>query len=105
MYDFLSGPAPSRALLHDMGHSIATQLLSSDAELLEASRRGERDAFGAIVGRYQRVVSAVSYSRTRDRALGDDVAQETFIAAWRQLDQLREPSRLRSWLCGIARNL
>jgi RNA polymerase sigma factor (sigma-70 family) len=77
----------------------------SDAELLEASRRGERDAFAALIERYQGVVSAVSYSRTGDRALSEDVAQDTFIAAWRQLGQLREPSRLRSWLCGIARNL
>ena len=77
----------------------------SDAELLEASRRGEHDAFAALIERYQGVVSAVSYSRTGDRALSEDVAQDTFIAAWRQLGQLREPSRLRSWLCGIARNL
>jgi RNA polymerase sigma factor (sigma-70 family) len=77
----------------------------SDAELLEASKRGERDAFGALIERYQGVVCAVSYSRTGDRALSEDVAQDTFIAAWRQLDRLREPSRLRSWLCGIARNL
>jgi RNA polymerase sigma factor (sigma-70 family) len=77
----------------------------SDAELLEASRRGERDAFAALIERYQGVVSAVSYSRTGDRALSEDVAQDTFIAAWRQLGQLREPSRLRAWLCGIARNL
>jgi RNA polymerase sigma factor (sigma-70 family) len=77
----------------------------SDAELLEASRRGERDAFAALIERYQGVVAAVSYSRTGDRALSEDVAQDTFIAAWRQLGQLREPSRLRSWLCGIARNL
>ncbi len=88
-----------------MGHSIAAKLVTSDAELLEASRRGEHAAFGELVGRYQHVVSAVSYSRTRDHALGEDVAQETFLAAWRQLHQLREPSRLRSWLCGIARNL
>ena len=87
-----------------MGHSIAAKL-TSDAELLEASRRGEHAAFGELVGRYQHVVSAVSYSRTRDHALGEDVAQETFLAAWRQLHQLREPGRLRSWLCGIARNL
>ena len=77
----------------------------SDAELLEASRRGEREAFGVLVERYQDVVCAVSYSRTGDRALSEDVAQDTFIAAWRQLDQLREVGRLRSWLCGIARNL
>ncbi len=87
-----------------MGHSIAAKL-TTDAELLEASRRGEHAAFGELVGRYQHVVSAVSYSRTRDHALGEDVAQETFLAAWRQLDQLREPGRLRAWLCGIARNL
>ena len=77
----------------------------SDAELLEASRRGEREAFGALIERYQGVVCAVSYSRTGDRALSEDVAQDTFITAWRQLGQLREPGRLRSWLCGIARNL
>lgn len=85
----------------DMGHTMAV----TDAELLEASRRGEHAAFGTIVERYQDLVSAVSYSRTRDQALSEDVAQETFLAAWRQLDQLREPNRLRSWLCGIAKNL
>ena len=77
----------------------------TDAELVDASRRGERAAFGALVERYQGVVCAVSYSRTGDRALSEDVAQETFIAAWRQLDRLRETVKLRPWLCGIARNL
>ena len=41
----------------DMGHSIAGQQLTSDAELLEASRRGEHAAFGALVGRYQHVLA------------------------------------------------
>ncbi|HRC59307.1 MAG TPA: RNA polymerase sigma factor, partial [Kofleriaceae bacterium] len=77
----------------------------SDAELLEASRRGERAAFATLVERYQGVVCAVSYSRTGDRALSEDVAQDTFLAAWRQLHQVREVDRLRAWLCGIARNL
>lgn len=77
----------------------------SDAELLAASRRGERAAYGALIERYQGVVCAVTYSRTGDRALSEDVAQDTFLAAWGQLDQLREVGRLRAWLCGIARNL
>ncbi len=77
----------------------------SDAELLAASRRGERAAFALLVERYQGVVCAVSYSGTGDRSLSEDVAQDTFLAAWRQLDQLREVERLRAWLCGIARNL
>src|SRR5262245_1138177 len=84
----------------DMGDIART-----DAELVEASRRGEREAFGHLVSRYQDIVCAVSYSSTGNWALSEDVAQDTFIAAWRQLGQLREVGRLRSWLCGIARNL
>ncbi|HEY5928666.1 MAG TPA: sigma-70 family RNA polymerase sigma factor [Kofleriaceae bacterium] len=83
-----------------MGHIAKT-----DAELVEASRRGEREAFGLLVTRYQDVVCAVSFSSTGNWALSEDVAQDTFIAAWHQLGQLRETGRLRSWLCGIARNL
>ncbi len=77
----------------------------TDIELLEASRRGEHEAFGRLVARYQDLVCAVSFSSTGDHVLSEDVAQETFIAAWRQLAGLREPARLRPWLCGIARNL
>jgi RNA polymerase sigma factor (sigma-70 family) len=80
-------------------------IANSDGELVEASRRGEHEAFGRLVARYQDVVRAVSYGATGDPGLSEDVAQETFIAAWRQLDRLRDTMRLRSWLCGIARNL
>lgn len=78
---------------------------TTDAELVAASRGGDAAAFGRIVERYQRAVHAVSYSGTRDRALSDDVAQDTFVTAWRQLVALREIERLPAWLCGIARNL
>src|SRR5436190_2058742 len=77
----------------------------TDDELVAASRRGERAAFGALIERHLAAVWAVSFSGTRDRALSDDVAQDTFLAAWVQLDRLREVSRLRAWLCGIARKL
>ncbi|HUH05302.1 MAG TPA: sigma-70 family RNA polymerase sigma factor [Kofleriaceae bacterium] len=77
----------------------------SDAELLAACRRGETEAFGSLVERYQGLVCAVSYSATGDRVLSEDVAQETFLAAWVQLTELREPGKLRGWLCAIARNL
>ena len=77
----------------------------TDDDLVAASRRGERDAFGRLIERHLDAVWAVSYSSTRDRALSDDVAQDTFVAAWRQLDRLREVGRVRAWLCGIARNL
>jgi len=78
---------------------------ASDAELIDASRRGERAAFGALVERYANMVEAVSYAGTRDRTLGEDIAQDTFVAAWRELDRLRDTAAVKPWLCGIARNL
>ncbi len=78
---------------------------ASDADLIAASRRGEHAAFGALVERYQHTVCAVGYSRTGDRALSEDVARDTFLAAWHQLDELSDPAKLRPWLCGIARHL
>ncbi|HEU5059271.1 MAG TPA: sigma-70 family RNA polymerase sigma factor, partial [Kofleriaceae bacterium] len=84
---------------------IAAAAPASDAELIDASRRGEHAAFGQLVERYQALVWAVSFTATGDRALSEDVAQETFLVAWRQLGELGETGKLRPWLCGIARNL
>lgn len=76
-----------------------------DSVLVERSKRGDRDAFGQLVERYQRLVASLAYSGLGNLSLSEDVAQETFLAAWRNLSNLREPAKLRSWLCGIARNL
>lgn len=78
--------------------------VGADDRLIEASRRGDRAAFAQIVERYQRAVYAVAYSGVRDRALADDVAQDTFVIAWGRLGELRDAHRLGAWLCGIARN-
>lgn len=80
-------------------------VVQQDAELVARSRAGDRDAFGQIVARYQSLVCALAFSATGSRARSEDLAQETFVAAWRQLAQLREPARLGAWLCGIARHL
>lgn len=50
-------------------------------------------------------IKAVAYSATGNLSQSEDLAQETFIAAWKGLQTLREPEKLRSWLCGIARNI
>src|ERR1700729_332538 len=76
-----------------------------DAELVGASLSGNREAFGKIVVRYQSLVCSLAYSATGSLTASEDLAQETFVAAWKQLAALREPEKLRAWLCGIARNL
>jgi RNA polymerase sigma factor (sigma-70 family) len=76
-----------------------------DSELVGASLSGNRDAFGQIVSRYQSLICSLAYSATGSLGQSEDLAQDTFVTAWRQLRDLREPEKLRAWLCGIARNL
>ncbi len=78
---------------------------SNDASLVLASLAGDRDAFTQIVSRYQSLVCSLAYSATGSLPQSEDLAQETFVAAWREMKQLREPDKLRSWLCGVARNI
>jgi RNA polymerase sigma factor (sigma-70 family) len=75
-----------------------------DAELVAQSLAGNRDAFGKIVSRYQSLICSLAYSATGNLGQSEDLAQETFITAWRHLRRLREQNKLRAWLCGIARN-
>src|ERR1051325_3447157 len=88
-----------------MTTDMQTMAATTDAELVAQSLAGDRDAFGRIVARYQSMICSLAYSATGDLSQSEDLAQETFLAAWKQLRDLREPQKLRAWLCGIARNL
>src|SRR5260221_10859718 len=78
---------------------------SSDSELVTQSLAGHREAFGWIVARYQSLLCSLAYSATGSLSQSEDLAQETFVTAWKQLAYLREPEKLRAWLCRISRNL
>ncbi|MCL2700130.1 MAG: sigma-70 family RNA polymerase sigma factor [Phycisphaerae bacterium] len=81
------------------------QVGPSDEQLVALCRGGDRDAFGVVVSRYQSLICALTYAGCGDVHRSEDVAQETFLQAWKHLGDLKEAGRLRSWLCGIARNL
>lgn len=74
-----------------------------DAALVAESLDGNRDAFRQIVERYQTLICSLAYGATGNLSQSQDMAQETFIAAWKDLRLLREPDKLRAWLCGIVR--
>src|SRR5579871_5852704 len=76
-----------------------------DARLVELSSAGDREAFGQLVARYQSPVCAMAYSACGNVSRSEDLAQEIFITAWRELAKLKEPGKFRAWLYGIARNL
>jgi RNA polymerase sigma factor (sigma-70 family) len=88
-----------------MNSRMISTATNSDAELVNGTLAGNRDAFSQIVARYQSLICSLTYSSTGNLGQSEDIAQETFITAWKHLGQLRERDKLRAWLCGIARNL
>jgi len=77
----------------------------SESGLLEQARRGNLFAFEEIVRRYQRRVYATAYRIVRRHEVADDVAQEAFIRAHRNLDRFDAARPFGPWICRIAANL
>jgi RNA polymerase sigma factor (sigma-70 family) len=64
---------------------------------------GDREAFCEIVSRYQNLLCSLAYSSVGDIKYSEDISQETFVEAWKKLDTLKDPEKLKAWLCGILR--
>lgn len=76
---------------------------ANDAALVMYALAGDRDAFCEIVSRYQNLLCSLAYSSVGDIKHSEDIAQEAFVEAWKKLDTLRDPEKLKSWLCAILR--
>ncbi len=74
-----------------------------DDSLVSAAREGDRAAFGRLYDRYARMVHGILLSRVPPREV-DDLVQEVFLSALRQLHALRDISRFGAWLATITRN-
>lgn len=70
-------------------------------QLVIAARGGERLAFATLYDRFHRMVHAVVFALRTDEA--DDLVQDVFLTALRELDTLTEPERFGGWLATIAR--
>jgi RNA polymerase sigma-70 factor (ECF subfamily) len=75
-----------------------------DPVLVRAAAAGDIDAFEALVRLYQQPVWRFLCHLVRDPALAEDLAQETFLRAYRKLDGFAHQSRFSTWLFQIARN-
>jgi RNA polymerase sigma-70 factor (ECF subfamily) len=76
-----------------------------DAELIDRSLEGDRDAFGVLVRRHFGVVWSAALSLTGDPTDAEDVSQEAVVRAWERLGQCRDPSRFRAWLVRVTRTV
>ncbi|MCJ7543922.1 MAG: sigma-70 family RNA polymerase sigma factor, partial [Phycisphaerae bacterium] len=93
----LTGKEPQRVAL-DQDKSI------SDTELLRRHLAGDQEAFAALVRRYEKEVYNFLARFTGDRALADDLFQETFLQLHVSAGAFDQTRRLKPWLFTIAAN-
>ena len=74
----------------------------SDRDVVRDVRRGDRDAFGALVHKYQRRLFALTLMMVRQPAGAEEVTQDTFVRAFTHLDHYDEGRPFYPWLATIA---
>lgn len=101
-----ANPEPGRSVLLDSKTVLPNDPLSlcSDEDLLAAFKRGQRDAFGLLVRRYERELYGYLRRYLGDDHLADDVFQNTVLQVFVKGDQYEDGRPVRPWLYTIATN-
>ena len=74
-----------------------------DSELVHRVRQGDKDAYGQLAARYERLVRIVALRVLKDHHLAEDVAQESLVVGYRRLHWLRDGAKFGPWLARITR--
>src|SRR5439155_9394153 len=99
--------APATVISEFRGlHRVSDAIRAQDAEatLVMALRRGDEAAFVVLVDRYQALLTRLALLYVRDRAVAEDVVQETWLGLLRGLDRFEGRASLKTWLCRILSN-
>lgn len=78
---------------------------TDDVVLIQFTLAGDEAAFANLVSKYQKQVHAYTLRKTGDFHIAEDITQETFIEAYQNLENLRDPLKFLAWLFGIANHL
>jgi RNA polymerase sigma-70 factor (ECF subfamily) len=76
-----------------------------DADAVNRVQAGELNAFAELYDRYARLVRCLSFEGTGNLNDANDLCQEVFMKAYRQLSELHDPGSFGFWLTGITRNV
>ncbi|MEM7453829.1 MAG: sigma-70 family RNA polymerase sigma factor [Planctomycetota bacterium] len=83
---------------------VDSDAVNPEIELIQKAKSGCSDSLTILVRSYHLELRHFLTRRTGDASVADDLAQEVFIAAFRQIGRLKDNSSFRSWLLKIARN-
>jgi RNA polymerase sigma-70 factor (ECF subfamily) len=90
--------------MSDSALSLPSSPDNSDRQLVERAVAGDQRAFELLVIKYHRRIERLIGRMVRDVDLVEDIAQETFLRAWRALHQFRGDAQFYTWLYRIAVN-
>lgn len=79
--------------------------IPADEELVRRALAGETSCFETLVKRYERMVYSFVLRKISDPGVAMDLAQETYLIGFENLARLKDHTRFKSWLMGIANNL
>ncbi|MFI5207110.1 MAG: RNA polymerase sigma factor [Gemmatimonadales bacterium] len=77
----------------------------SDQEVVALARAGKEAAYRELLRRYERPVFSLIYRMVRDRALAEDLAQDSFVKVLNALESYRPEYKFSSWVFKIANNV
>lgn len=77
----------------------------TDHELVARAQKGSEKAYRELLGRFQRPVFSIIYRMIRDREQAEDLAQETFVRVFNNIDRYDPRYKFSSWIFKIATNL
>jgi RNA polymerase sigma-70 factor (ECF subfamily) len=80
-------------------------MADADEALVSQSKEGDPAAFESLIRKHQRMIFSLTYRMTGSFADAEDLAQETFIRAYRQISGYRAASKFSTWLYRIAINV
>ena len=83
---------------------IVDLIVMSDQELINKYLTGDSEAIELLIKRYLKPVYGFSYRYVRNSEEAEDITQETFLKAWRNLKQFQKGKNFKTWLFTIAKN-
>lgn len=85
--------------------AYALTLMNGADDLIARARRGEDDAFRLVFEQHHHFIIRFLYAMVGEQELAEELTQETFLRAYKNLNGFRQEGKVSTWLCGIARNV
>jgi len=78
--------------------------MDEDKKIIEDFLEGDEDSFNTLVNRYLKPIYNFLFQFVRDTAVSDDLTQETFIKAWKNMKKFDKERSFKTWIFTIAKN-